>query len=495
MFKKNVYSRGIKEAIDTYHETAKKLCGWLGDDPSDLIPYPIYNWTAPKEMIIHQATIADYKNPLHRDEAYARETRWGGLIAAPFYLFCIAGGIPSNMVRIPPEDGTCLSVHMGEGFEELTTPIRPGDSFKIWIEEGALTDLTPEGDQEEMLLQTHERLRIYNQRDELVGILTRTLVSVIGAPGLENKDVLRINCGNFTGENLRFTEEKKYTMDEINSIESFYFNEKRQGKAIRFWEDVSVGDTLYPIELGPITPWETIMTMATFGCVPAPVWHIKEKTPSRIFYDPVSNIPHKNIEFHLDPAFARKIGIPHFYSSTLIQNSIFDFFGRLLSNWMGDDGQIRNHQWIKFTNTPFGDTLFGYGRVVRKYIDASGHCLVDIDCWMDNARGFISNTGFSTVELLSREKMNRGKLPEWADVPLPDPNPLNFRIGERVRIRPRNDWPLPTPHPTAGHTAVITEFHPHKDLGGYCFIQFDEDITGVDPRVAVGMRLDQLEML
>ena len=495
MFRKHEYSKGIQKAIEQYYQTSKELCGWLGDEPSDLVPYPIYNRTASKEMIIHQATIADYKNPLHRDDEYALKTRWGGLIAAPFFLFCIASGMAFNMLNIPPEDGTCLSVHMGEGFEKLSAPIRPGDSFKIWTEEGTITDLTPEGDQEELLLYAFDRFRIYNQRDELVGIFTRTLIYVIGEPGLETTDMLRINCSNFTGDNLRFTEEKKYTRDEIDAIEQFYFNEKRRGKSIRFWEDVEVGDMLDPIELGPITPWETIMTMATFGCVPAPVWHIKDKTPSRVFYDPETNIPHKNIEFHLEPGFAKKIGIPHFYSSTLIQNSIFDFFGRLLSNWMGDDGHIHNHQWIKFTNTPFGDTVFGHGRVVSKYIDAEGRCLVDIDCWMDNVRGFVSNTGFSTVELFSREKMNRGTLPEVKEIPNHDLNPEKFVVGDRVRIKERPDWPLPTRHPTAGHTAVITEFHPHKDLGGYCFIQFDEDIIGLDPRVTVGMRLDQLEKL
>ncbi len=91
--------------------------------------------------------------------------------------------------------------------------------------------------------------------------------------------------------------------------------------------------------------------------------------------------------------------------------------------------------------------------------------------------------------------MNRGVTPSRLKAEIPAPNPLNFRVGVRVRIKERPYWPLPSPHPTAGRTSVITEFHPHKDLGGYCFIRFDEDITGVDPRVAVGMRLDMLEKL
>lgn len=495
-FVRNIYSPEEQTAIDAYYKRGRQFAGWMGDEPTDKEPYPIYNWSAGKEIILHQATIADYKNPLHRDEEYAKRTRWGGLIAAPFFSFCVAGGMSFNGLQIPPEVGHPVSMGMGEGWDWIENPIRPGDTFKIWTMEGEVTDLTGDGEQDHRILETHDRFRIYNQKDEVVCVFKRLLTNTYSDPSLPPLDdgYMRM-MGLFTGKDLRFTEEKKYTKEEIEAIEEFYWAEKRQGSAIRYWEDVRVGDELYPIELGPITVWETCMTMATFGCVPAPVWHIKEKTPGRIFYDPVTNIPHKNIEFHLDPAFAPKIGIPHFYSSTLIQNSIFDFFGRLLSNWMGDDGFIRKYQWIKFTNTPFGDTVFGYGKVVHKYIDVQGHCLVDIDCWMDNARGFISNTGFSTVELLSREKMNHDKLPDWNDIPRLDPNPDGIKVGDRVRVKGRPDWPLPTPHPTVGRTAKVIEAATNRDLGAYCFIAFDEDITGLDPRIVVGARYDQMEKI
>ena len=106
MFRKGEYNKGIQDAIDQFYATAEQLSGWMGDTPTDLEPYPIYNWTAPKEMIIHQATIADYKNPLHRDEEYAKRTRWGGLIAAPFFPFCIAGGMSFNILNLDPAYGT-----------------------------------------------------------------------------------------------------------------------------------------------------------------------------------------------------------------------------------------------------------------------------------------------------------------------------------------------------------------------------------------------------
>jgi hypothetical protein len=153
---------------------------------------------------------------------------------------------------------------------------------------------------------------------------------------------------------------------------------------------------------------------------------------------------------------------------------------------------IRKFSWQKMANTPFGDTIFGRGRVLRKYVDDEGRCLVDITAWMETNRGYISNAGPTTVELLSRTKQETGRLPEVPVQQELDQNPNNIRPGDHVRIQPRPDWELSSPYPLANATARVVEYH---QVEGFAYCVLDEDVIGIDTRVVLGFRLDQLEKI
>src|SRR6266511_3272247 len=65
-------------------------------------------------------------NPLFSDEAYARRTRWGGMIASPTYCtsFKWAGEL---MAQVNPTMGKYRVGLNGGNEYEFFAPIRPGD--------------------------------------------------------------------------------------------------------------------------------------------------------------------------------------------------------------------------------------------------------------------------------------------------------------------------------------------------------------------------------
>ena len=110
----------------------------------------------------------------------------------------------------------------------------------------------------------------------------------------------------------------------------------------------------------------------------------------------------------------------------------------------------------KFGNTNYGDTIFGRGRVTRKYVDERpGSCLVYVDAHMENIRGFLTNVAPMTIELVSREQIYEQRMPKNPAPVSIDRNPRGLKPGDRVVVKPRPDWEMPTPYRLAGETATV----------------------------------------
>jgi len=161
---------------------------------------------------------------------------------------------------------------------------------------------------------------------------------------------------------------------------------------------------------------------------------------------------------------------------------------------MRDDGFLRHFKWCTFINTNFGDTIIGRGQVIRKFIDSDGECRVEIDNWMENIRGFVTNIGPTIVSPPSKVVVLYEKAPEDDfDQAVLNPNPQNLQRGDRLRIKERPGWELPGGYGLAEETGYIYEMC--LDVLGYAMIILDNDCTGLDPRVVLGFRLDALEKI
>jgi len=388
MVVRGVYSKEEQKMLADWRELSDKLVGWLGEKPSNDIPYPVFHRVATKELITHMAGAADYWNPLWRDENYARNTRWGGIIAPPFFEQCIAHGGPRFLLKIPPEVGTGRMDMRGHSFE-FFYPIRLNDSFRVWIGRPEIEDITMDvkGAPRQFCLKPD--IRYINQKDEVVSIFHLMHTITIWPVGTRTEQ-----------PSYQFAHEWVYTPEDIAAIDRIAGAEEIRGAKIRYWEDVNVGDELKPIVQGPLTVWDEVLEIQGFGLAVMPIREIRRQTPERMVIDPETQIPHKSIEFHFSDNIAKAVGS---YSTTLIAVTVEHFLARLVTNWMGDDGFIRIFSYMKMANTPLGDTIFGRGKVISKYINDKGEHLVDIDVWMETSRGYISNVATVTVSLLSKE--------------------------------------------------------------------------------------------
>ncbi|WP_233808871.1 FAS1-like dehydratase domain-containing protein [Paraburkholderia sp. HP33-1] len=503
---KGVYSKAEERMIAEFEKKSAELTGWVGEMPSAEFAFPGHR-VASKELIHHMATAADFKNPLYRDEQYARNTRWGGIIAPPFYYHAILHGGRICFLTMPPEDGIVrservLMIQQGDFYQ----PIRPGDSFKIWLGPTKIIDVTKSGENSLRQFKLVRVVSYINQRDEVVCSNTDTHFYTLYPPKKEAGAYMHFVMEKNEGEKgddkpMSYTKELSYTKEEIETIDRLYAHEQRRGGEIRYWEDVQVGEELPSIVMGPLTAWDTVVAMQGFGAGSVTMNDLRTIGADTVLVDPRTNIPHQDIELHLLDNMAQLVSS---YSTTLLGPPILHFFSRLVTNWAGDDGFVRRLTWTKLANTPMGDTIFGRGRVTRKYVE-NGEYLVDVDVWMESNRGFISNVGPATVSLFSREKIfSKNEPPKFKAAALTGPYEYDsgshgqnveaqLLAGDRIRIMDRPGWPMPGGYKLANRTGTIYQVVDSPE--GYVLVQLDEDVTGIDTRVPLGFRTEALEKI
>ncbi len=110
-------------------------------------------------------------NPLYSDEAYAKTTRFGGIIAPPTFVayFKYHGIEPVDGVKVP----LSRVLHTDDVVESYV-PIRPGD---VITTVARFTDVfEKQGKQGPMLFRTTERT-LTNQRGEVAGKVRMTTVN------------------------------------------------------------------------------------------------------------------------------------------------------------------------------------------------------------------------------------------------------------------------------------------------------------------------------
>jgi hypothetical protein len=101
---------------------------------------------------------------------------------------------------------------------------------------------------------------------------------------------------------------------------------------------------------------------------------------------------------HWEEEFAHEVGAPGAYDYGPERAS---WLTHHLTNWMGDDGSLRNATCKIRRHNPAGDILFIKGKVKRKYVEAGCH-LVEIEQEARNQDDELSVLGTGIVELPSR---------------------------------------------------------------------------------------------
>ena len=494
MFINGVYNEAELKMIENWKTTAAKDVGWLDGTPSPTNDHPINLRKATREIIRHMALAHDYKNPLYRNEDYAKYSKYGKIIAPPFLTNCIACG-HAHFLEVPKDVGQFLGCHLGEDYVWYRTIVED-DSFTVFQGMPQMRDMTPAGEQQERVMGSFDPCYIYDQNGELIAEWWHILVTVYAGWDVERDNILRIGyeldmeSALKLGEGALWTPRPKYTQELADTIQRLYEEEPRRGKEIRWWEDVEIGETLPPVYMGPISYWDCVAYMCTFVHPPINMMEGRRLTPQKMIKDPETNITFYDFEFHLCEETPKLVG---WYSHTIVDPFINSFLGRMTSNWMGDDGEFRRYKWRKFANTTIGDSIIGRGRVIRKYIE-DGECRVDIDVCMENIKGFLANMGPTTISLPSKRKFLERLEPvtDSEETEL-DLNPEGIKRGDCFRVKPRPDWELPYDYPLAGKTGYVYELP--MDVEGFVYAIMDEDCTGIEHRAVVGFRMTDIEKI
>ncbi len=199
----------------------------------------------------------------------------------------------------------------------------------------------------------------------------------------------------------RGTERARYTPEEIERIRRSYREEAIRGGTPRHWDDVSVGESLPEVCKGPLTVTSVIAFVQGWGSLYVRAhglaFELFERHPALGIPNEFGS-PEPPERVHWDEPFARAVGVPGAYDYGPERVA---WLGHLVTNWMGDRGQLRRLNVQVRRHNLIGDVTRCRGVVTGK-TDDEDEALVQLELHAVNQRGEITAGGTATVTLPRR---------------------------------------------------------------------------------------------
>ena len=348
----------------------------------------VFNQTVSYEAIRNFANGIGDVNPLYRDEAYARETKYGALIASPSWVASVfphwvLQGLPGIHADHSASDWEFLRpIYVNDkispkcyfvGYDVKTSKFAGKTAFE------------------------YQRFEYWNQRGELVSRGHNLLVRY-------ERQTARGKSEEGRGKYDHIQIPHPWTEEGLKKVDEDVLAEEIRGSEVRYWEDVNVGDELKPVVKGPFG-----MTDIVAYCVGAAPVQLAahgtqlrqyKKHPAWGFRDPVTHAWEPVYGVHYSIAAARGVGARYAYDVGVQRHC---WLVNLLTNWMGDAGWLKrcDAQYRQFVY--HSDVVWLKGKVTKKYLDGNGEYCVDIEAHGINQRGEDTMPGEATVILPSRE--------------------------------------------------------------------------------------------
>ena len=227
-----------------------------------------------------------------------------------------------------------------------------------------------------------------NQREELLAECDRWIIRTERKKGRD-------------GGKYKALEKRRWTDDEIEDIAARYAASERRGALPRYWRDTQVGDTLTPVLKGPLTVTEEAAFFAGAGSefiqASGVAWDYFRRHPRAAVRDGDTNTLDFPIRVHWDDAWARRVGVPAAYDDA---GQRIAWMGNLVTDWMGDDAELKRLRVELRKFVIMGDLLTLTGTVTRKFVNEQGEHLVELDLQGTSQRGEVVCPGTATVKLL-----------------------------------------------------------------------------------------------
>lgn len=446
-----VYSKKTQEKLDEINRQFDSQVGWqtTGNTTMDVA----MSMTSDLVFMKMWANAADYWNPLFNNESYANNTRYKGIIAAPFYK---ESGAMFPTLPMDLENGSWGGSNDG-GDIEFFVPIRPGDVFRTYAERSNVTDITPTEGSTTRTFSVVGTGTLYNQKNEKV--LTQTTYgrnsysksgasdaagepgNIAGqagpagagsaqekAPGAVESNGTSASGALTNGTSTTtsspagsapakspFGERHNYTDEDWAYIHKIENAEVVRGNNTLYWEDVNVSDEPAWTIVGPTTTLDMI-AFNGLGIIESPPMReqLKNKDSLNGLKKDEYGVYHLMIEGHFSEAGMGGSMPIHFMAFGR------SLMARLITNWIGDDGWLSKFGWRNgdladqiIDQVPYlkgkkvtghgkvSDVLIAKGYVTRKYVEGSNH-KVDLVVWTEDIEGTLCQAANATVILPSR---------------------------------------------------------------------------------------------
>jgi acyl dehydratase len=342
-------------------------------------------YEATRDNIRHYAHGIGDDNPLWCDPAYAANTKYGGIIALPSFLFATdrivsgyVGGLPGVHAMWSGADWTWHK------------PVNRNDEIRT---EAYLKELIEHETRfAGRAVQQIYHVDFFNQQGDKVAEADswcfRTERDHAREQGTKYKEV-------------RAKAPRRYSKEEIAEAYNLYRNEEVRGATPRYWEDVKEGEALPVMFKGPMTVTGFIAYAQGWGGLYIRAnklaWKLIDAHPG-VGITNRFGIPDVPERVHWEEDFALEVGAPGAYDYGPERTS---WLTHHLTNWMGDDGFLRRASCKIRRHNPEGDMLFIKGHVKRKFVEDGKH-LVEIEQEARNQDDELSVLGSGVVELPSR---------------------------------------------------------------------------------------------
>lgn len=344
-----------------------------------------------------------YPNLLHYDHDYAKEGRYGRLVAPQSFAVAVDdghGAVPACVGKIPDSH----LIFGGDEWWFYGPKIFAGDQitnekipFDYSVKETKFAGPTcfQRGDN-----------NYYNQDGDFIAKQRSTTIRYRADLALE------------MGAIKDSTEDPEWTEEQIAELEDKKYEYIKMmhdlGHGKRYWDDINVGDSLPVRIIGPhsiasfTTEWRAYlftiwggthrpgMDMEALGFTKEMAGHENDPVMEKDNPEWTDGAYFGPSRGHLFPHFARKIGMPRGYGYGASMGAwILDY----LNGWAGEWGQVvhcnSSYRGPAFT----GDITIMSANVIEKYVDEDGRNVVQVDCKLETQLGSTMATARAEIEL------------------------------------------------------------------------------------------------
>jgi acyl dehydratase len=378
-------------------EISSPPVGEYPPDPNHFYGSIMNEWVT-TDLIRHFADGMGDRNPLWRNENYARRTRWGGIIAPPTISDTIiqpySGKFDTS--EIAKKFKTIFAIPNGSARQMLQV-VRPGDKFRAVQYYLGLREVEPRLPKPSREFDDTMRRILINQRDEVVCIHDRHMLIAVNH---------ELDDDHPYWPKRR---KRRLTDEERDSVTNGYDNEKIRGSNTLYWEDVKVGEELKPLIVGPLSVQDICACYSVVNghAVAFDIeWERIKLNPPFHWLDPEVNAWTCSGICHVcDDKGHAKVWDGGAAVSFYFQ--VEWLLGRMITNWMGDDGFLKKLD-DRFPILPIlGEVLVQKGKVTKKYQEG-GEYLVDLDIHTENLDGLLMVPGTATVQLPGKNDYKLG---------------------------------------------------------------------------------------